>query len=239
MAIKTQDIDYAFGNTQMRGFLAFDDAKPGERPGVLVCHEWWGLNDYIRGRSKQIASLGYAAMALDLYGNGKTASNPDEAGKLMNALFSNADAKGRVQAAFDAFAAQPMVDGNKLAAIGYCMGGALALNMARGGMALKGVVSLHGTLTTQQPARPGSMNARVLICTGADDPMIPLDQVRAFADEMKQCGADYEINIYGGAKHAFTNPNADKAGLAALQYNPSADRRSWGAMEMFLRDVLG
>ncbi len=239
MAVKTQDLDYNFGNTQMRGFLAFDDARPGKRPGVLICHEWWGLNDYIRDRARQIASLGYAAMALDMFGNGKTASNPDEAGKLMNALFSNPDAMGRVQAALDTFAAQPMVDGAKIAAIGYCMGGAMALHMARAGMPLAGVICFHGTLSSPQPARPGSIKARVLVCIGADDPMIPMDQVTGFAQEMKQAGADFQINLYGGARHAFTNPNADNAGLAALQYNANADRRSWAAMEALLCEVLG
>ena len=238
MAIKTQSIDYACNNVQMRGHLAFDDSIAGKRPGVMICHEWWGLNDYIRGRASQVAALGYAVFALDMYGNGKTAASADEAGKLMNALFSNPDAQGRVQAAFDVLKSQSMVDANKIAAMGYCMGGSMALHVARGGMPLRGAACFHGSLKPEQPAKPGSIKAHLLVCHGADDPMVGWDQVTAFKDEMREARADYQIHIYGGAQHAFTNPNADKAGVKGLKYDAIADRRSWSALEKFFQEIF-
>jgi dienelactone hydrolase len=238
MPKKSQEVDYAHANTQMRGYLAFDDSPSAKRPAVLICHEWWGLNDYIRRRADQITALGYVAMALDMYGQGKTTSTPDEAGKLMNSLLSNPDAIGRVKAALATLQQQPMVDATKIAAIGYCMGGSMALHMARAALPLAGVVCFHGSLKAKQPAQAGTIKARLLVCTGSDDPLVPMEEVLAFNQEMRQAQADYQINMYGRAKHAFTNPNADNAGLPPLKYSPTADARSWEAMKLFLHEVL-
>ena len=238
MAIHRETIEYASGNTKMRGHLACDDARGDKLPGILVCHEWWGVNDYIRGRAEQLAELGYVALAIDMFGDGKSTSSPEEAGKLMTGLMSNPDAMGRVKAALTQLQTHPKVDSRRVGAIGYCMGGAMCLNMARAGLALKGVVSFHGSLAAQVLAKPNSVQARILVCHGADDPMVGWDQVEAFKKEMTAAGVDYQLNIYGGAQHAFTNPNADHAGVKGLKYDPRADRRSWQAMQLFFAEIF-
>lgn len=238
MPIQISTIPYTHNNVTMQGFLAYDASTQARRPGVLVCHEWWGLNDYIRGRAKQLAQLGYIAFALDMYGDGHTAKDHHEAGKLMNALMTNPDAMGRVRAAIDVITSQPQCEPGKLAAIGYCMGGAMALQMASAGLPVRGTASFHAVLgpATPQDAKP--ISAKILVCTGADDPMATHEQVGAFADAMRKANADYQIIIYGGVRHAFTNPEADKKGLPPLKYDGNADRRSWRALENFLQEIF-
>jgi dienelactone hydrolase len=209
-----------------------------KRPGVLVCHEWWGLNDYIRGRARQIAQLSYVAFALDMFGEGKSVTDHADAAKLMNALITNPDAMGRVKAAFDVLTKQPQCDTGKLASIGYCMGGSMSLHMARAGLPVRGVAAFHGNLQSKGHTSKGPVAAKILACVGADDPMIPPADVADFEDEMRRSQADYQIIIYGNARHAFTNPNADKAGLPPLKYDANADRRSWAAMVQFLQEVF-
>jgi len=240
MAIQTQTIDYTHDNITMKGFLAVDDATQNKRPGILVCHEWWGLNDYIRNRAKQLAQLGYVAFALDMYGNGQTAKDHNEAGKLMNALMTNPQAMGRVQAAVAVLKKDPHCDGNKLAAIGYCMGGAMALQMPFAGIPLKGVASFHAVLSPATPKDPKPIDAltKIIVFTGADDPMATHDQVGAFIDAMRKSNADYQVIIYGNTRHAFTNPDADKKGLPPLKYDANADQRSWTALQNFLAEVF-
>ena len=237
MAITTQQLDYSHNNVTMRGFLAHDDTAGAKRPGVLVCHEWWGLNDYIRGRAKQLAELGYVAFALDMFGDGQTAGDHNEAGKLMQALVTNPDALGRVQAAIDIIRKQPQCDGDKLAALGYCMGGSMALDMARAGLPIRGAAAFHAGLKTNTTAK-SPMRAKILVGVGSEDPMIPPADRQNFEDEMRKAGADWQMIIYGGAKHAFTNPNADKAGLPPLKYDAAADRRSWAALTDFLQEIF-
>jgi dienelactone hydrolase len=238
MAIKTESIDYAHESVALQGFIAYDDAVAAKRPGVLVCHEWWGLNDYPKRRATQIATeMGYVAFALDMYGKGVVADNHEQAGKLMNALLSNPQAKARVQAGLDVLRHHPRVNPDRVAAIGYCMGGSMAVHMARAGMALRGVVSFHGTLSAEKTS-PGAIKASILVCTGADDPMMPPDKLIAFEDEMGKANADWQVIVYGGARHAFTNPSADSKGLPPLKYDARADRRSWQAMKDFLAEVL-
>jgi dienelactone hydrolase len=238
MSIQTKELDYSHGGTAMRGFFAWDDVAAGRRPGVLVCHEWWGLNDNIRERARQFAQMGYAALALDIFGEGKTARDHTEASNLMTALRKNPDARGRVQAAVDVLSQQAQCDGKKLAAVGYCMGGSMALTMLRSGMSLLGVAALHAGLKADSAAGPNSISAKVLACCGADDPMIPPGDREHFAEEMTRAGADWQMILYGNTRHAFTNPNADKAGLDALKYSPSADRRSHEAVKNFLAEVF-
>jgi dienelactone hydrolase len=238
MAITTQPLLYKHNDVTMAGFLAYDSAISGKRPGVLVCHEWWGLNDYIRGRAKQIAELGYVAFAPDMFGEGTTVTDHAEASKLMTALTTNPDAAGRLAAAFNLLSSRPECDPGKLASIGYCMGGSMSLHMARAGMPLRGVVAFHGNLQSKGHIAKDPIKAKILACVGADDPMIPPADVADFEDEMRRAQADYQVIIYGGARHAFTNPNADKAGLPPLKYDANADRRSWAALTNFLAEVF-
>ena len=239
MGITTQPILYKHNNVTMAGFLAYDSALSGKRPGVLVCHEWWGLNDYIRRRARMLAELGYTALAVDMYGDGKTGSNAAEATALMSAAVADPKAlEARFQAACDRVGSQPTVDPSKIAAIGYCMGGSMSLHMARAGIPLRGVVAFHGNLQSKGHIAKDPIKAKILACVGADDPMIPPSDVADFSDEMRQAKADYQIIIYGNARHAFTNPNADKAGLPPLKYDANADRRSWAAMVGFLKEVF-
>jgi dienelactone hydrolase len=237
MAIKTESIDYHHDNTPLQGFVAYDDATT-ERPGVLVCHEWWGLNDYPKRRATQLATeLGYVAFALDMYGKGVVTESHEEAGKLMNALLTNPRAKARAVAGLDVLRNHPRVDANRIAAIGYCMGGSMAVHMARLGLPLRGVVSFHGTLNAEKTAA-GAIKASILVCTGSDDPMMPPEKVIAFEDEMRSAKADWQVITYGGARHAFTNPAADSKGLPPLKYDAKADQRSWQAMKELFAEVL-
>jgi dienelactone hydrolase len=237
MPVHNQTVDYSHNGVTMHGYLVHDAFRLGKRPAVIICHEWWGLNDYIRQRAGQIAiELGYVAFALDMYGNGQTVSTAAEAGKLMNALMSNPNAKGRVQAGFDRLLQCPEVDAERVAAIGYCMGGSVAFQMARAGMPLKAVVSFHGGVQPDSKTQPGQIKAKVLLCQGDSDAFVPREQFVGILDELKRAGADYQANVYGNAAHAFTNPNADRAGLKELKYNALADRRSWTDMKQFLAE---
>ncbi len=242
-AVKAETVEYKSGTTVLKGYLAHDDAIKGKRPGVLVVHEWWGHNDYTRMRARMLAELGYTALAVDMYGDGKQAAHPQDAGKFSGEVRKNLpEATARFQAARQLLAAHPTVDSTKIAAIGYCFGGSIVLEMARLGQDLKGVVSFHGNLTTQQPAGPGKVRARVLVLTGADDAFIPADQIEAFRQEMDAARANYRIVSYPGARHAFTSPEADNLGkqfnLPALAYHAESDKKSWAEMRAFLKEVF-
>jgi dienelactone hydrolase len=236
--IKTQTVEYTADGVKMIGYLAYDDATADKRPGVLVVHEWWGLNDYPKSRARQLAQLGYVAFAADIYGDGKTVTTADEAGKLAGAARANlAGTRARAAAALEQLKANPRVDANRTAAIGYCFGGSVVLEMARAGADLRGVVPFHGALATSMPAT-AKPKAKLLICHGADDPFIPGEQIAAFLDELRKVGADYQFNMYSGAVHAFTNPDAAKAGLNGVAYNAEADTHSWEDMKRFFAEVL-
>jgi dienelactone hydrolase len=240
--IHMEPVTYAAGGATLRGTIATDTAKPGARPGVLVVHEWWGVNDYIRRRAHMLAELGYAALAADMYGDGKVADNPADAGALMNTVLGNMKAgEERFRAAYDLLAAQNTVDRNRIAAIGYCFGGAIVLHAARIGMPLRGVVSFHGALGSFHAPAPGSVTAKLLVCHGAADSLVPDAQVSAFKQEMDAAKADYRFVAYPGALHGFTNPDADanaKRYGIPLGYDAEADRRSWQDMSEFLARVL-
>jgi dienelactone hydrolase len=238
MAIQTQNVEYTHGNQTFEGFLAFDDAPSAKRPGVLVVHEWWGLNDYIRRRAKEIAQLGYVAFAIDMYGKGVVTESHEQAGKLMNALMTNPDAKARAEAGLNVLQKDAHVDAGKIAALGYCMGGSMALHMARAGMPIVAVVTFHAGLGASGNNAAGPIKAKIQVHTGADDPMIDADARKTFEDEMRKGGADWQMNVYGGARHAFTNPAADSKGLPPLKYDAKADKRSWQAMTNFLAEVF-
>jgi len=241
-AVQSREVTYSANGTTLKGYVAYDDAVKGKRPGVLVVHEWWGLNDYARKRARMLAEQGYTALALDMYGDGKQAHHPDDAGKFASEVSKNAAlAKARFDAAFELLKQENTVDANNIAAFGYCFGGTVVLNMARIGEPLKAVVSFHGGLGTEHPAESGKVQARVASFTGEEDPMIPATQVAAFRQEMDKAGVTYKAVTYPGAKHAFTNPEADKYGKEfklPLAYNAAADKDSWTAGLAFLTDAF-
>lgn len=240
--IHTETISYTANGDTMHGYLAYDSNVDGERPGVLIIHEWWGLNDYVQQRAQQIAGLGYSALAVDMYGAGSTADTPDQAGELMNAILGDmTTGTARLKAAHQVLHEHPTVDGDRMAAIGYCFGGAMALHMARLGMPLRAVVSFHGALGSFHEAEHGSIKAKVLVCHGAADAMIPEQDVREFKAEMDAAGADYRFIAYAGALHGFTSREADENGRKfgiPLAYSESADRESWQAMQELFEEVF-
>lgn len=238
--VKTQEIEYKQGQTPLTGFVAWDDAQKGKRPGVLVIHEWWGHNQHARNQAVRLAKAGYVGFALDMYGKGKLAQHPKDAMAFVaEATKDPAQLKARFDAALERLKAVPQVDAQKLAAIGYCFGGGVALDMARAGEELAAVATFHGSLSSKMTAKKGAIKPRILVLTGADDPMIGPPQVEAFRKEMTDAGARFEIVSYPGVKHSFTNPDADKAGVPGLGYSATADKDSWEALLKFLREVFG
>ncbi len=237
-----EPVEYRSGDTVLKGFLAYDDSSDARRPAVLVVHEWWGHNEYARKRALMLAELGYVALAVDMYGDGKRATHPDDAGKFSSAIANNLpEAQARFLAAMDVLKKHKATDSEKIAAIGYCFGGAVVLQMARLGLDLDGVASFHGHLGTAQPAQAGKVRAKILVLHGADDPFIPAEQVELFKTEMKNAGADYKFIAYPGALHSFTNPDADRYGEQfnlPLKYNEAADRASWTELQSFLASVF-
>ncbi|TXT21899.1 MAG: dienelactone hydrolase [Gallionellaceae bacterium] len=241
-AVQGKEISYTANGTTLKGWIAWDDAAKGQRPAVLVVHEWWGHNPYARKRANMLAELGYVALAVDMYGDGKQANHPDDAGKFAGEVSKNKPlAKARFEAAMKLLRVQRNVDGGKLAAIGYCFGGSMVLNMAREGADLKGVASFHGGLGTDAPAQPGKVKAQVRVFTGADDKMIPAAQVDGFRQEMEKAGVSYKVVSYPGALHSFTNPDADeyaKKFNLPIAYHAEADKDSWAQLQGFLAEVL-
>lgn len=237
--VKTKAVEYKQGDTVLQGFFAWDDAKPDKRPGVLIVHEWWGHNEHARNQAKRLAEAGYVAFALDMYGKGKLAAHPKDAEAFMKEAVSQpAVLVARFNAALEQLKQDPHVDPEKIAAFGYCFGGGVALAMARAGADLDAVVTFHGALATQNPAKAGAVKPRLLILTGADDPMVPPAQVEAFTAEMKAAGATFDVVTYPGAKHSFTNPDAAKSGMDGLAYNADADKKSWAAALELLGQVF-
>jgi dienelactone hydrolase len=238
--VKTQEIDYKDGDVQLQGFLAYNGTAEGNAPGVLIVHEWWGHNDYVRMRAKQLAELGYVAFALDMYGKGVKADDPTTAGKLAGQFYENRELmRSRATAGLNVLKGQKMVDPQRIAAIGYCFGGSTVLELSRGGAPLVAVVSFHGALEFPDTLAAKNIKASVLVCTGADDPIVPPEKVDAFEKQLKDAKIDYEINVYGGAVHAFTNPEADKHNLPGIAYNEKADKRSWDAMKALFKEKFG
>lgn len=236
-AVKGEEVQYRADGVTMKGYLAYDDAVKGKRPGILVVHEWWGHNDYSRMRARMLAEMGYTALAVDMYGSGKIADHPDNAKQFMSEVGGNLPLmKQRFKAAERTLKKHKTVDDKRLGAIGYCFGGAVVLNMARQGEKLAGVVSFHGSLGTSEPARRGKVKAEVLVLNGAEDPFIASDQIEAFKKEMDNADAKYRFINYPGAQHSFTNPDADAYGKKfnmPLVYNAEADKQSWAEMSKF------
>lgn len=238
--LRTQAVPYDHDGARLIGYLAYDDTVKGPRPAVLVVHEWWGLNDYTKRRARQLAGLGYVALAADIYGDGVVAKDRTEAGALAG-RFRGGDRsllRERVNAALKVLLDNPLVDRQRVAAIGYCFGGTTVLELARSGADIAGVVSFHGGLDTPRPAEAGTLKAKILVLHGADDPGVPPAQVAAFQDEMRKAGADWQLIMYGGAVHSFTNPDSGSDPSRGAAYNEKADRRSWEHMKIFFKEIL-
>lgn len=239
--IRTQEIEYRQGDMALQGFVAWDDAVAGKRPGVLVIHEWWGHNAHARNAAVKLARAGYVGFALDLFGKGKVTTHPQDAKAFVAEATREPEvARARFDAALARLKAQPQVDPERIGVIGYCFGGGVALDMARAGEPLRAVATFHARLApSSAPARKGTFRPRaVLAQTGGADPMIPAAQVKAFEQEMKDAGVAVQVITYPGAKHGFTNPDADRAGMDGLAYDAEADRKSWDAAVRYLKASL-
>ena len=241
VSVKSENVDYMGDGVTMKGFVAFNESDSALKPVVLIVPEWWGISDYTRGRAKQLARLGYLAFAVDIYGEGKTAETPDEAGKLAGPFYApGSPAQSRFDAALTKIKTYPGADTNKIAAIGYCFGGALVLNMARLGEPLRGVVSFHGNLAGV-PLKKELLKADVLVCHGDSDKFVLPAEVATFKKQMDSIGASYTFKHYANATHAFTNPMADekaKKYKMPIAYNPAADTASYNEMKLFLNKIF-
>jgi dienelactone hydrolase len=237
-----QEVEYISEGTILKGFLVYDKNIEGKRPGVLVVHEWWGHNDYARKRARMLAELGYTALAVDMFGDGKTADHPEDAQKFAGAIFNNVKTgEDRFLAAYNFLRDQETVNPDEIAAVGYCFGGAVVLHMARIGMDLKAVASFHGGIQPITPAEEGEVKAFVLVCNGADDPFVTQEQIDAFKTEMNNAKVQYEFVNYEDAIHSFTSPAADSLGPKfnmPLAYNEKADKDSWQKMQNVFNKVF-
>jgi dienelactone hydrolase len=237
-----KEVTYTVDNMAMKGYLAYNDAIKEARPGILVVHEWWGNNDYSRKRADMLAELGYVALAIDMYGEGKQADNPDDAGKFASGVMKNVDVmNSRFLSAMEFLKKDTHVNPQMIGAIGYCFGGGVVLAMAREGTDLKAVVSFHGSLATQNPAAKGNVKAKILVCNGNADKFVSRDDINKFKDEMKAAGANYKFVEYARAMHAFTNPAATELGKKfnmPIAYNHKADKKSWAAMVRWFKDTF-
>jgi dienelactone hydrolase len=241
-AVKGEAVEYKAGGAVMKGYLAYDDAAKGKRPGVLVVHEWWGHNEHARDAARKLAEAGFVALAVDMYGDGKTAEHPKDAGAFSGEVMKNMGVmQERFAAARAVLTKQPNVDAKRIGAVGFCFGGSVVLARARQGEDLRAVATFHANLATQAPAQQGKFKPKVLVLTGAADPMIDAPQVAAFEQEMKAAGVDYRVVSYPGAKHGFTNPEATAYGQKfniPLAYDAEAAQKSWAEAIAFLQRTL-
>ena len=238
----TKSVPYEQGGVKLEGFLAYDDSAKGQRPGVLVIPEWWGLNDYIKGRAEQLAGMGYVAFAADMYGTGVTTTDPKKAGELAGQFYGKSLMAERAQAGLDQLTKSGLVDRSKIAAIGFCFGGATCQALAYSGAPLVGMVSFHGSLIPATPEAAAKNKAKFLICHGAIDPFTKPEAVEAFKKSLDDGHIDYQFISSSGAIHAFTNPEADairaSSGLNGIGYNEPAARRSWQHMKSFFDEIF-
>ncbi len=239
--IKGAEITYTSDSTNLKGYIAYDENIKGKRPGVLIVHEWWGHNSYVRKRADMLAELGYTAIAVDMYGDGKQANHPDDAGKFAMSVMGNLpEATARFNAAMDVLQQHESVDKEKLAAIGYCFGGSVALTMANNGADLDAVAAFHSGVDL--PVMPNkNLKARVLVCNGADDPFVSRESIVAFKTALDSIGATYEYIAYPGVKHSYTSKEADANGEKfnlPLAYNDDANQKSWESLQKLLKEVF-
>ena len=238
-AVQSKAIEYDDHGTRLTGHLYWDDAKAGKRPGVVVFHEWWGLNDYAKKRAGMLAELGFVAFAADMYGDNKVTASPDQARQWMQHVTVDVDLwRERANLGLAQLKAGELVDTQKLAAIGYCFGGGTVLQMAYGGADLRGVVSFHGSLPAAPEEARGKVKPKILALHGQADAMIPPEIVQNFEARLTAADANWELISYGGVRHGFTNPDAGKAGIANLKYDAQADARSWARMRDFFAEIF-
>ncbi len=236
--VVSKHVEYKHGDAVLEGYLAYDDVVKGKRPGVLVVHEWWGLNDYVRMRVDKLAKLGYVAFALDMYGKGIWTKDPKKAGELSGHLRGKPIMRQRASTGLEILRKNDLVDTKRIAAIGYCFGGTTVLELAYSGADVAGIVSFHGGLTVPKPEDMNRIKAKILILHGADDGFVPSEKITAFQDGMRQAVADWQMVYYGGAVHSFTNPAADGKNIKGIAYNPKADKRSWKYMQIFFEEMF-
>ncbi|MDD5729785.1 MAG: dienelactone hydrolase family protein [Candidatus Omnitrophica bacterium] len=237
--IHTKTVEYKQGDTALEGYLAYDDSIKGKVPAVLIVHEWTGPGPYVKRRAEQIASLGYVGFAVDIYGKGVRPKDSKEAS--YQAGIYRADRqlmRERIKAALEEIKKYKFVDPERIAAIGYCFGGGVALELARSGADIAGVVSFHGNLDTPHPEDAKNIKARILVCQGANDPIVTAEQVAGFQNEMRNAQVDWQMIIYGNAVHSFTNPDSGNNPATGAAYNEKADKRSWEAMKAFFNEIF-
>jgi dienelactone hydrolase len=239
-AVATKAVEYEHDGAKLKGFLAYDDAAQGKRPGVLVVHEWWGLDEYAKDRCKQLAELGYVAFAPDMYGEGKTVTEREHAQKMATAVRADVKAwRGRAEAGLKQLASQPNVDGSKLAAIGYCFGGSTCLQLAYAGADLKAVATFHAALPTPTAEEAKAVKPKLYVAHGADDFFIPKEAVEGFRKALDAAGVKYTFESFPGVVHSFTVPGADKHMIKGMKYDKAADEKSWAAMRALFKETLG
>lgn len=238
-AVQTKTFEYKDGDTVLEGYIAYDDAVTGKRPGILVVHDWMGFGPFANQKTEELAKLGYTALAVDIYGKGVRPKNTDEAGAQATLYKSDrALLRKRIIAGYEALKSEATVDVNKIAVMGFCFGGTTSLELARSGAPIVGVVSFHGGLNTPTPMDAKNIKAKVLALHGADDPYVPAAEVEAFEKEMNDGKVDWQLVKYSGAVHSFTNPAAGNDNSKGAAYNANADKRSWAAMKSFFEEVF-
>jgi dienelactone hydrolase len=238
--VHTKVIDYKSGDTTLKGFLAWDDKFEGKRPGVLVVHEFWGLNEYAKERAKQLAKLGYVAFAADMYGDGKVTEHPKEAAEMAGMVRKNQkEWVARAMAGLNVLKKNEHVDPDKLASIGYCFGGSTSQQLAfAGAKGLRAIVSFHGALVVPTEEQTKKIKAKMLICHGADDSFIKEETIKEFKGALDNGKVDYKFEAYPGAVHSFTVEGAEKKGLKGIAYNKAADEKSWASMQSLFKEVF-
>lgn len=237
--IRTKTIEYEDDGTPLTGYLYWDDATAGPRPGILVIHEWWGLNDYAKRRARQLAELGYVAFAADMYGHGRVTTDPEQANSWMQEVTADlAWWRQRARLGLEQLKRSELVLTDQVAAIGYCFGGGTVLQMAYGGMPVKGVVSFHGSLPSAPQESHGKISAEILVLHGHADAFTPPERVATFQEALTAADANWEMDLYGGVLHSFTNPRVGDYGIENLRYDAQADARSWQRMQSFFNELF-
>lgn len=236
--MKTEHIEYQDGDIVLEGFAAYDEKSQDKRPGIMICHDWSGRNPFAENKAKQLAELGYVGFAIDMYGKGKLGKTTEEKSAFIQPFMQDRlKLQKRVLAGFEAIKRIAAVDSNKIGAIGFCFGGLCALDLARSGADVKGVVSFHGLLNAPEGIAKHTVIAKVLALHGYDDPLATPDQVFAFAQEMTHSNIDWQLDMYGHTKHAFTNPEAHDTKMGLI-YDKRAADRSWIAMKEFFKETF-
>lgn len=238
-AIQSKAVEYMHEDTKLTGYLYWDDAQRGKRPGVMVVHQWWGLDDYTKHRARMLAELGYVAFAADMYGTGKWTDQPAQAREWMQEVTADVEGwRARAELGLEQLARSGMMKTGQTATIGYCFGGATALQMAYGGLPVKGIVTFHAALPAAPEESGGKIDTRILVLHGQADSFVAPEVVSNFRNKLEEAGADWEMNTYGGVRHGFTDPSADSHGMDNLKYDARADARSWARMRSFFDELF-